>query len=390
MIQIKIDHVGTITPPTSDLHLDANNLARDPRGTIWLNTTTTDPGLFKTSDGGASWTSVKVRLPDVPPNQHIAGFTVTRDAHLWAVHQTLPTDGGSTYDPAAYVSHSSDDGQSWHTTPLDNPNFAPGAPQDPYTKIQVAWCHPNFLERPDGSLMFSASMRYDDWDDYQQEDQTRPGIRDVMVRTKDGGKTWGDPTIVHQHATETAYAADPNGPDRILATTRIQRFALPGENEEEIRRTTTGVPYPPGGFLYKNGLLLESTDGGRSFREIEGGLTWFGAYRHALVWTEENIVVSLCATGQAPGKDQFIQQKIARVSLDGGRTWVDDSNAGTPYFNQAKRYFVIPEHPPEHLYKVSATPTIAISPDRFLTVYRFKGEGSLKSLFWHLEVAPCR
>jgi hypothetical protein len=69
------------------------------------------------------------------------------------------------------------------------------------------------VERPDGSAFFSLSMRYDDWEDYSQEDQTRPGVRDVMVRTGDGGRTWGDPTIVHQHATETAYAVDPNDPE---------------------------------------------------------------------------------------------------------------------------------------------------------------------------------
>ena len=94
--------------------------------------------------------------------------------------------------------------------------------------------------------------------DWHQADQTRPGIRDVMVRTRDGGTTWGDPTIVHQHATETAYAVDPDDPDHIFATTRIQRKALPGEDLQAIRKLSAMDMTPPDympDWAYKNGLL---------------------------------------------------------------------------------------------------------------------------------------
>ena len=63
---------------------------------------------------------------------------------------------------------------------------------------------------------------------------------------------------------------------------------------------------------------------------------------------------------------------------------MNDESDGTPFFNQAKMFPVVPPHLPEHLYEVSTTPTIEISPDHFLTVYMYKGEGSLKALFWNL------
>ena len=65
---------------------------------------------------------------------------------------------------------------------VDYPSFAP-AGTGPYVSMGVTGCHPNFVERPDGSLMFSASMRYAEAEDYGQEDQSRPGIRDVLIRS---------------------------------------------------------------------------------------------------------------------------------------------------------------------------------------------------------------
>ena len=81
-----------------------------------------------------------------------------------------------------------DGGESWKSTPFDFGHLSPGGAQDPYTVGQVAWCYPNFIARPDGAMAFSMSMRYSDWDDWMQQDQSRPGVRDVMVRSLDGGK----------------------------------------------------------------------------------------------------------------------------------------------------------------------------------------------------------
>ena len=117
--------------------------------------------------------------------------------------------------------------------------------------------------------MFSMSMRYPHWIEYQQEDQSRSGIRDVMVRTTDEGKIWSDPTVVHQHAAETDYAVDPNDPDHILAVTRKQRKFLQGETRQQVEKQVglggtrfTGTEWP-----YKGVLILDSTDGGRNFQQ---------------------------------------------------------------------------------------------------------------------------
>ena len=400
-IEVVIESESLIAPP--DLEAGSNNMFRHPDGSIWLNTTGTKTGLLKSADQGRTWTSVPVDLPGSLPDQGVAGFYITRDGRLWAVHQTAPIgDFGEMGDDArAFVSCSSDEGRTWETTYIDHAGFAPGAPEDPYTSIGVTGCHPNFIERPDGTVMFSASMRYDDWDDYGQADQTRPGIRDVMVRTTDGGRTWGDPTIVHQHATETAYAVDPKDPDHIIAATRIQRYPLAGEDAEAIKKEISGVPLfldashpwvragnsPATLFCYKNGMLIESTDGGRSFRERPGGLYGYGSYRWSMVWTEDNILVLVSFAGQEAGDTKSDSGHVARISLDGGGTWLDGTPSGTTAPNKAKKFAIVPARADGEYSGVLAA-TVQLGPNRFMSTCRYKKERTLKARFWHLEDLP--
>eukprot|EP01051_Picozoa_sp_SAG22_P023308 SAG22_NODE_5958_length_925_cov_1.811138_1_plen_157_part_10 len=155
-----------------------------------------------------------------------------------------------------------------------------------------------------------------------------------MVFPSDSGVTWGEPTVVHQHATETAFAVDPQDPTHIFAATRLQRGALPGEDGESIKRDISAVPYPAESeWVYKNGLLLESRNAGQTFEEVAGGLLGFGAYRWALNWTADDTLVlvgnsgeELTARPELAGEVSPDNVKVARVSLTGGRDWVGTDN----------------------------------------------------------------
>ena len=389
-VELVIDDEVIMAPASA--RLTPYNMVRGPDGAIWVNTGETDPGLFKSTDQGKTWKTVPVHLKGVPAGQYLAGFHITRDGHFWLVHQ-LPPPRNYKNSPR-YVSISSDGGVSWRTSKIDIGRFAPGAPKDPYTSGEIAWCHPNFVERPDGTVFFSFSMRYDDWKDYLQADQSRPGVRDVMLRSSDGGQTWGDPTILHQHATETAYAVDPHDSNHILAATRIQRKALPGEDLAAIRKRSAMDMTPPGympDWAYKNGILLESTDGGRSFREVPDGLFGFGAYRWSVVWTKANWIILAGTAGQNPGERTHVGDNVVRISLDGGRTWLDGSANGTSAPNQAKRFAVLPAYRDigraDH-YSVGVPVTLELSHNRFLTLASYKKDKILRGRFWHLENVP--
>ena len=396
-IQLFIEDEVILAPASADL--DAYNVVRGPEGAIWLNTGETKPGLFRSTDQGRTWETVPVELSQAPPGQHLAGFHAARDGSLWLLHQAPPThtvDGKSMEykDRRVFFSKSKDGGRTWETWEIDYGRFAPDPEADPYTMMETAWCHPNFVERPDGTTFFSLSMRYPDWDDWHQEDQSRPGIRDVMVRTQDGGKTWGDPTIVHQHATETAYAVDPNDPDHIYAATRIQRKGLPGEDLQAIRKLTAMDMTPPNympEWAYKNGILLESTDGGRSFREAAGGLFGFGSYRWSVLWTKDDWLILAGNAGQDPGQRESHGDQVLRISLNGGKTWLDGTEEGTSTPAKAKKFAVVPGYrnvgKADH-YSASVPATIQLAKNRFLTFCTYKKDRILRGRFWRLENLP--
>ncbi len=89
-IRVVIEEDKEVTIAPAEANAVGQNMVLAPDGTIWLNTATTAPGLFKSTDQGETWTSVPVDLPDAEPNQYVAGLTVTRDGRLWIAHQSVP------------------------------------------------------------------------------------------------------------------------------------------------------------------------------------------------------------------------------------------------------------------------------------------------------------
>ena len=387
----------------------SNNLYCVDR-TLYLNTGTTQPGLLLSYDDGKTWVSRPIALSQCPPpppsrSHDVAGFYVSSTGTLIAVHQLGDGFGTDFSQAPVYVSRSDDGGETWTSTEINYAAFAP-AGSGSYTRMGVTGCHPNFIERPDGSLMFSSSMRYADWEDYQQPDQSRPGVRDVLIRSCDDGRSWGDPTVVHQHAAETAFAVDPSDPDHIIAASRIQRHALPGEDGEAIKRELTAVPYPASmGWVYKNGLLLESRDGGRSFAELPNSLFGFGAYRWSMSWTTSapaaatdsrstastlvlvgNAGAELVPRPELSGMAQSDSASVVRLSLDGGATWVGPTPEGrSSKPREARQYAIAPTAAAEYdvtlggrtthfsvNYSDRLAATVRLPDRRFLTVYRYK------------------
>ena len=130
--------------------------------------------------------------------------------------------------------------------------------------------------------------------------------------------------------------------------------------------------------IYKNGMLLESKDGARSsFKEVPGGTTGYYEHRGTILWSQDNVIVV--------NHQDRSGQVVARISLNGGKTWVDDTKSGTPFMNKSKKFAIVPT-PPGHSF---TSPSLELYPNHFLTVYMHgdlsKHTAMVSGVFWHLE-----
>ena len=378
-VRISIDREATVAPHGSGIR-KMLGMVRHPDGAIYVNTQTQGL-LLKSTDNAETWTALPVNLPGAPPEQKVDGLGVTRDGCLWLLHQS--GEGPGKWKDL-FVSRSDDGALTWKTVPIDFGRFAPTAPQQPYTRSYNDYN--TFAELPDGTLMCAAGLRYEE-SYYEDPARLIDGLRrpdvhvggEVMFRTTDGGETWGDPTLVHGSVAEVGYAVDPKNADRILAMARIQRMLLAGE-DRAAAEAKTGCD-PGAEYVYKNGLLLESNDGGRSFHEAPGGLNEYYGHRGTILWTDRDVVI---VTHQL--RDGSL---LARISLDGGRTWADGTKAGTPFMNESERFELLPKEP-GHSF---TAPTIDLSPNHFMTAYACWHEESestgVNGIFWHIET-PAR
>ena len=371
-IDVKIDRRVTIVPPGSGLKRAMLGMVRHPDGSIFLNLQT-QPVLLTSRDNGKNWTRLPVKLPDALPTQALHGLGISRDGRLWLMHQS---SGGkdlfvSVSKEPPDASGDGDAGLTWTTSRIDYAKFAPNR-ERPF-----AFCYNDyntFSQQPDGTMLLGVGLRYKDSTDYQQEDQSRPGFHETLIRSRDGGQTWGDPTEVHAHVAETCYVVDPNNPKHILAMTRKQRMLLRDEDAATVARQA-GVPLGTA-WPWKGAILLESKDGGRSFREVPGSYLGYYSHRGTMLWTKENVIV---APHTAAGPRDY--RLVVNISLDGGKTWVDGTQHGATAMSKARNFELVP-NPPGFSY---TTPTVRLSRNHFLTVHCSGSPMAVKGVFWHIE-----
>lgn len=184
------------------------------------------------TDGGKSWSDPVQIAPRWEDNRNPA-FGANGKGELiaawWkaALHNYREQpDGNLLYEeqqdawatvPALFVSKSADGGKTWSV-----------GQSYPSELLTLASPYGRIIQAPDGTLLMSV---------YGTPRQPIEGVRDqvVVLRSTDGGETWGDESLVAVKHNETTFAMLPDG--RLLAAARSESGHVAMLHSDNLGRT---------------------------------------------------------------------------------------------------------------------------------------------------------
>jgi photosystem II stability/assembly factor-like uncharacterized protein len=318
-----------------------SRLNADPAHNPAWGETITDPGFYKSVDGGETWAK-------------IPGGEIVADAQI-AVH---PKNGYVYAGTPSGLRVSRDGGLTWtlvHQGRITGLAVTPAAPDSVWITLADA------VYRSDDSA--KTFVRQTDFDPLAKKDAVLQGItvapsdagRIALWRrspdwqwprfvTHDGGKTWitgrvlGDRVIVPSNAREGLFAFHPGNPDILLAPGGDypvlshdggRTYALAGNGVNNI--------FIGGGFNFsavdpdvlfvgsQDYATLLTTDGGANWLYTEPGKKGWGGYNYAAyASTPQAMIVGESESWGGP--------KLRAVSHDGGATWDISKEAIKPLF----------------------------------------------------------
>lgn len=168
--------------------------------------------------------------------------------------ESTPENGRQT---ATFITRSADLGRSWTQA-------------EPYESVMLSLASPygRIIALPDGTLLMGL---------YGATRQPVAGVRDtaILVRTYDGGISWGDESLVAQGYNETSYLYFPSG--LMLAASRSESGHIAtltsddgGYHWTEPRQVTRDGEHPADLTLLQSGRILLTF--GRRIRPLGAGL----------------------------------------------------------------------------------------------------------------------
>jgi hypothetical protein len=201
--------------------------------------------LIKSKDGGKSWSKPKT-IADMPPDSRNPAFGQAKDGTLiLAFAVTGPYENGQftakTEEYTVWITRSSDNGETWEKP--QKLGISPLQYGSPYGKI---------VQLPDGTLLMNIYA----WNEEMKE------VYSYVFRSKDNGRTWGEPTLIAPHYDETALLPLPD--NSVLAFLRDEKSSGlwqsvskdGGRTWSEPARLTEGPRLPADAILLKSGNIL--------------------------------------------------------------------------------------------------------------------------------------
>ena len=279
-------------------------VCRHPGGSLW--TMSRDPVLFRSTDDGRTWQRA-AEIERIGHNPDTFGFGITSRGTLLVSHSDRMPGAA---DPAyGYVARSEDGGRSWQHIQLD---------PSPACYVQGGEAN-RTIELTDGTLLLVC----DGWIHHERKGY----VGEVLLRSSDDGRTWGDPTVMPPGFCESNMLELPSG--MLLMATRYQRWA---NMDDLFRKYTTLEKYsdlpllledgtwdPPsrnqvGWGRFKNEAILLSHDRGYNWTTPTFVTRMHGCSADVVLLPDGKIVLTY-------DEKDGVSGSRALVSTDGGATW---------------------------------------------------------------------
>ena len=304
--------------------------------------------IHRSTDEGRTWTRIaEVRRPG---NQATTfAFGVTARGTLLMGYSTLlraadPANGVPSVRQTN-IARSEDGGRTWTAGPLQPGPMRYGGGGD----------GSRIAELSDGTVVMGCGTASID-------PSRQAGYRgDVMLRSRDDGRTWDDWTVLPPGSTESNFLELPSG--ELLCATRYQRPAASDDHfgAPSGDAAPDGWPFPSrnlcGEGRYKNEAVMFSGDRGDNWTTPEL-VTRIHMVSADVVLLRDGQVVLTYDHKDACGGAR------ALVSADGGRTWEPD-------------VYILAYHTID-----ARTSSVALSDGRVLTLWAGAGEQGIHATTW--------
>ncbi|MGH9662053.1 MAG: sialidase family protein, partial [Bryobacteraceae bacterium] len=156
-------------------------------------------------DGGATWSAPRT-IADGPEDDRNPAFGRLSDGDLLVGYAILSGYETNRRDfDGVYLTRSRDNGRTWsrpQRSAAIHAFYAGKGAVSPYGKI---------VQLADGAVLMAVYFQFGG----------ERGNESWLFRSADGGRTWGDPSLLGRHFNETALAAFPGG--RLVAAMRSQK-----------------------------------------------------------------------------------------------------------------------------------------------------------------------
>ena len=321
-------------------------VCRHPDGSLVFASRTS--AIHRSTDEGRTWTRIaEVRRPGNRATTFAFGVTA-RGTYLMGYSTLLRPADPATGVPSVRqtnIARSEDGGRTWTAGPLRPGPMRYGGAGD----------GSRITELSDGTVVMGCGTASND-------PSREAGYRgDVMLRSRDDGRTWDDWTVLPPGSTESNFLELPSG--ELLCATRYQR---PAASDDYFGSPVAGAlpegwPFPSrnrcGEGRFKNEAIMFSGDRGRNWTTPELVTRMHMVSADAVLLPDGRVVLTYDHKDKCGGPR-------ALVSADGGRTWEPD-----PY--------ILAYHTRD-----ARTSSVVLRDGRVLTLWAGAGEQGIHATTW--------